>query len=163
MAEREGVFEDSYDLAHPGPDGPSIPDELLAFLYILLLDDENFEAISDSQSSLPSRSKLATELVGQVLVDLLKAREKEYATTLEEDEKLAKTRNLPRRTEMAVQVRRGEKKVLREAVQEARSFKGNNKRMRLRKTTENEPATQNGKGKRRGEEVSNPKKKGRLR
>jgi SET domain-containing protein 6 len=164
LAEREGVFEASYDLAHPGPDGPSIPDELLAFMYLLLVDSENFEAISCSQSSLPSRSKLATELVGQVLAVLLKAREKDYATALEEDEKLAKTGNLPKRTEMAVQVRLGEKKVLREAIQEAMLFKASNKHMRLSKMAENEPAKQKEKGKRRGgEEVSNPNKRGRVR
>jgi SET domain-containing protein 6 len=163
LAEREGVFEDSYDLAHPGEDGPSILDELLAFLYLLLVDDENFSSISSSQSSLPSRSKLATQLVGQVLAVLLKAREKEYATTLEEDEKLAATGKLPRRTEMAIQVRLGEKRVLREAIREATSFEGSNKRMRLPKTLEDDAPTQNGKGKRQAEEASNPKKKGRFR
>jgi N-lysine methyltransferase SETD6 len=48
LAEREGVHEDSYDLAHPGPDGPAIPDELLALLYIILLDDDNLEALLSS-------------------------------------------------------------------------------------------------------------------
>ena len=163
LAEREGVFEDSYDLAHPGPDGPGIPDELVAFLYLLLVDAENFEAISNSQISLPSRSKLATEFVGQILAVLLKAREMEYVTTLEEDEKLAATGNLPGRTRMAIQVRLGEKRVLREAIQEAAEFEGSNKRMGLRKASEYEPATQNGKGKRRAEGTSNPKKKGRFR
>jgi SET domain-containing protein 6 len=158
LAEREGVFEDSYDLAHSGPDGPSIPDELLAFLYLLLVDRENFKSISSSQSSLPSRSKLATELVGQVLAALLTAREKEYATTLEEDEKLEAAESLPRRTKMAIEVRIGEKKVLREAIQEATSFEGSNIRMRLPKVSEHE---QN--GKRRAEQISNPKKKGRFR
>lgn len=163
LAEREGVLEDSYDLAHSGEDGPSIPDELLALLYLLLVDDENFKAISSSQSSLPSRSKLTTELVGQVLVILLTAREKDYTTSLEEDEKLAAARSLPRRTEMAVQVRLGEKKVLREAIQEAASFEGSNKRMRLSKAAEHDTPTQNGKGKRRAEVTSNPRKKGRHR
>ena len=163
LAEREGVFEESYDLAHQGEDGPSIPDELLALLYLLLIDSENVEAISSSHSSLPSRSKLATQLVGQVSVILLSAREKEYATTIEEDEELAAVGNLPSRTEMAIQVRLGEKKVLREAILEAKAFEESNKRMRLPKTSEHGPSTQNGKGKRRGEETTNPKKKGRSR
>lgn len=163
LAEREGVYEESYDLAHPGPDGPSIPDELLAILYLLLIDAENFDAIFNSQSSLPSRSKLATELVGKVLAALLKARENEYATTLEEDQQLLKAGNLQRRTEMAIQVRVGEKGVLRDAIREATAFEGSNKRMRVPKTLERERAVQNGKGKRRAEETSNSKKKGRFR
>lgn len=161
LAEREGIFESSYDLAHPGPDGPSIPDEFLAFLYLLLVDNETFESIFSSQSSMPSRSKLATEFVGRVLVALLKAREREYATTLEEDEKLLAAENIPRRIRMAIEVRLGEKKVLREAMQEATSFQGDNKRMRLPKVSENEVPKQN--GKRRGEAVSSAKKKGRFR
>jgi hypothetical protein len=96
-------------------------------------------------------------------VILLNAKVKEYATTLEEDEQLAAAGNLPRRTEMAIQVRLGEKKVLREAIQEATSFEGSNKRMRLPKAAEHDAPTQNGKGKRRAEEKSNPMKKGRYR
>ncbi|CZR58914.1 related to RMS1-regulatory protein [Phialocephala subalpina] len=125
-----GIYEDSYDLAHPGPDGPSIPDELLALLYILLLDDEHFAAIQTSETALPSRSRLSTELVGQVLVKLLQLREQEYATTAEEDEALLQAGNLPHRKAMAVQVRFGEKQVLRQAIQEATTFAASNKRMR---------------------------------
>ncbi|KAG0648428.1 Ribosomal lysine N-methyltransferase 4 [Hyphodiscus hymeniophilus] len=160
LAEREGVYEETYDLAHPGPDGPSIPDELLAFIYLLLVDNENFESITKSQTSVPSRSKLATELVGKVLVDLLRAREEEYATTIEEDDILEAAESIPRRTKMAIQVRLGEKQVLRDAIREAGSFRGDNKRMRLPTVTKTNGTVQN--GKRRGEEVSKPIKKGRF-
>jgi N-lysine methyltransferase SETD6 len=115
-------------LRHPGEDGPSIPDELLALVYLLLADDESLAAIS--QSSLPSRSNLATELVGQVLIDLLNFREAEYATTAEEDEQLLHKEQLPIRKLFAIQVRLGEKYVLRAAIQEAKTFHGSNKRMR---------------------------------
>jgi len=64
LAEREGIYEDSYDVSRSGPDGPSIPDELLALLYLILLNDESLEALYNSDG-LPSRSKLATELVGK--------------------------------------------------------------------------------------------------
>jgi SET domain-containing protein 6 len=163
LAEREGTLEDSYDLAHSGEDGSSIPDELLAFLYLLLLDDENLETIVSSQSSLPSRSKLATKLVGEVLVLLLQARKNEYATSIEDDEKLIATGSLPRRTEMAVHVRLGEKQVLNDAIKEASSFQGSNKRMRLPNEAEQDIPAQHGKKKRQAEEASNPKKKGRFR
>lgn len=158
LAEREGIHEESFDLVHPSPEEPSIPDELLAFLYLLLINDDHLKALSDSQSNLPSRSKLTTELAGQVLAVLLQVREKEYATTLEEDEVLLQDRNLPPRTKMAIQVRLGEKRVLRAAMQEAITFDGGNQRMRLA------PSKQNmGKGnKRKGEELGQGKKKGRL-
>lgn len=132
-------------------------DELLALIYLLLLDEENLTSISNSQSSLPSRSKLATELVGQVLVVLLRSREQEYATSLEEDQQILLSENLPHRTAMAIQVRMGEKKVLRAAIQEASSFGASNKKMRDQVTTEV------GTKKRGREETSSSNKKGRKR
>lgn len=158
LCQREDVYDQSYDLNHPNDDGPSIPDELLALLYILLLDDESLAKLSSSQTNLPSRSKLETETVGRVLVTLLRLREKEYATTLEEDEALLKTENLPHRVRMAVQVRLGEKVVLREAIQEATSFAGSNKHMRGGQSSE-----QGDNVKRTAEESSRPTKRGRFR
>lgn len=158
LAEREGILEDSYDLSHPGPEGPSIPDELLALLYLILLDSQSLQAIHDSDG-LPSRSKLATELVGQVLVIVFRLREKEYATSLEDDESLLAAGNLPHRVNMAVQVRQGEKAVLRAAMREAATFTGSNKRMRL----EGKELAGEGKAKRSNEEATGPKKKGRFR
>jgi SET domain-containing protein 6 len=159
LAEREGIFDDSYDLSHPGPERPSIPDELLALIYLILLDDQSLKALYDSDG-LPSRSKLCTEVVGQVLVTVIQLREKEYATSLEEDETLLSTGNLPHRIAMAVQVRLGEKAVLRAAIKEAITFTGSNKRMRLGGKND---LVGEGKGKRSIEEPTGPKKKGRFR
>lgn len=159
LAEREGVYEESYDILHANSDEPGISDELLALLYLLLVDEENLGSILNSQSGIPSRSKLATELVGRVLNVLIRARESEYKTTLEEDEALTNSGNLPYRTRMAVQVRLGEKKVLRQAIQEASSFRGSDKRMRLSQNiNENES-----KGKRRMEDDTTNSRKKRLR
>lgn len=165
LAEREDVYDESYDLVHPDPEGPAIPDELLALMYLLLLDEENLKAIETSQSSLPSRSKLATELVGQVLIALIQLREKEYATSIEEDESLLQTESLPYRTKMAVQVRLGEKRVLRAAIQEASSFTGSNKRMRAEQDSGPHPAGLGSvtNGKRQAEDMSKANKKGRYR
>jgi len=157
LAEREGIFDESYDLSHPGPERPSIPDELLALVYLILLDGQSLKMLYDSEA-MPSRSKLATELVGQVLVALLQLREKEYATRLEEDEALLRTGNLPHRISMAVQVRHGEKSVIRAAIKEARAFTGSNKRMRLE--GEVNPVAEA--RKRSTEEAARPKKKGRY-
>ncbi|KAF4625462.1 hypothetical protein G7Y89_g12708 [Cudoniella acicularis] len=159
LAEREDIFESSYDLAYSGPGEPAIPDELLAFLYLLLLDNDNLNAIENSQSTLPSRSKMGTELVGQVLANLLRLREQEYVTTLEEDEELLQAGNLKHRTRMAIQVRQGEKRVIRAAILEASTFTANNKRMRIGQ----EPKLPAGgglnqNGKRRADDHTNMKK-----
>ncbi|KAH8598023.1 hypothetical protein B0O99DRAFT_507196 [Bisporella sp. PMI_857] len=130
LAQREGVYEESFDLVHAGPDGPSIPYELLALVYLLLVDNMTLEAISGSESSMPSRSKMSTEIVGQLLVTLFQRRIAEYATSLDDDEILLKTGGLSPRLAAAIQVRLGEKKVLRVAIEEASSYSSSNKRMR---------------------------------
>lgn len=164
LAQREGVYEDSYDICHPGPNGPSIPDELLGLLYLLLLDEENLAAIESSQASLSSRSKLATTTVGQVLAIILESRTKDYPTTIEEDQAILKAGNLTNRHTMAVQVRLGEKLVLEKAVQEAKSFPGSDKKMRIKQdaTPTNGPDSRNSKGKRKVEDDAAGRKKGRF-
>lgn len=129
LAKREDVYEDSYDIAHANEEWPCIPDELVALVYLLLVDKETLAAIQSSTMSLPSRSKMETELVGKVLQGLLMRREQDYGTTATEDETLLQGGNHSHRIHMAIQVRHGEKKVLQEAMQEAGKFQGVNKRM----------------------------------
>lgn len=162
LAQREGIYEDSYDLAHPGPDGRGVPDELLALVYILLLDEENFAALETSQASLPSRSKLATGLVGQVLTKMIQSRKEEYATSIEADQALLHAGNLSERSRMATQVRLGEKLVLEKAIQEAQSLAGDDKRMRLKQEADSNSAPQNSKGKRKVRDDGPRRKKGRF-
>ncbi|KAK2628603.1 hypothetical protein QTJ16_001706 [Diplocarpon rosae] len=162
LAQREGVYEESYDLSHTGSDGPGISDELLALLYLLLVDDENLLALEKSQALLPCRSKLATSLVGQVLAVVLQSRLQEYPTTIETDQMILQAGNLPLRKQMAVQVRLGEKLVLEKAIQESMSFTGDNNRMRLIDTRSSFGA-ESTKGKRKKADSGAAKKKGRLR
>ena len=157
--QREGVYEDSYDICHSSPDGPSIPDELLGLLYLLLLDAENLAAIESSQASMSSRSKLATALVGQVVAMVLESRAREYSTTIEEDRALLQASNLASRHRMAIQVRLGEKVVLQKASQEAKLFQGSDKKMRLKQDSSSEPQSK----KRKPEEDAAGRKKGRMR
>ncbi|KAK0115968.1 hypothetical protein ONS95_013009 [Cadophora gregata] len=159
LAQREGVYEDSFDICHSGPDGPSIPDELLGLLFLLLVDEENLAAIESSQASLSSRLKLATVLVGKVLAVILESRAKEYSTTIEEDRALLQAGNLTSRHIMAIQVRLGEKLVLEEAIQEAKSFTGSDKKMRLK----HDSAPKTHSGKRKVEDDAAGRKKGRVR
>lgn len=129
LAKREDVYEDSYDIAHADEEYPAIPDELVAFTWILLIDKETFAALKSSKLSLPPRPKMETKLVGSIIQSLLSRRTKEYGTTIEEDTELLETADLPNRTRMAIQVRQGEKFVLLEAGKEAARFTLENKRM----------------------------------
>jgi N-lysine methyltransferase SETD6 len=130
LARREDIYDDSYDIAHATSEEPCIPDELVALIYLLIIDDKAFTSILSSESTIPSRSKMTTELVGRVIENLLRLREAEYATTLEEDDALLIAGITSHRKEMAVKVRQGEKAVLREAMMEAASFQGANRHMR---------------------------------
>jgi N-lysine methyltransferase SETD6 len=152
LARREDLYEDSYDITHASSEEPCIPDELVAFIYLLIIDDKALASILNSDSAIPSRSKMMTELLGRVAGNLIRLREGEYATTLEDDDTLLKTGVSSYRKEMAVKVRRGEKAVLREAMTEAASFQGANKRMRW--TSLKREAL---------EEATNPPKRSRVR
>lgn len=158
IAEREGVYEDSFDVFHASADQTAISDEFAAFIFLLLASKETFDAIHSSQIAIPSRSKLTTELAGKVFVAILKAKLAEYATTAVEDEAILQEQNLPYRKKVAVQVRLGEKKVLQGAILEAETFQRNNKQMRVAQEEEEEKSN----GKRKAEhQSSNARKKGR--
>jgi SET domain-containing protein 6 len=165
LADREGILEESYDVTVATSEENAIPDELLALLYILLIDSDNLEALATSQAALPSRSKLATELVGKVIAIALRHREAEYATTAEEDQMLLQMENLKPRAAMAIQVRHGEKQVLRRTMDEAMKFEATDKRMRGVRIS-SVASAKNGKNlnsKRRAEEAPKSAKKGRHR
>lgn len=130
---REDIHEDSYEIAHASSERPCIPDELIAFIYLLIVDEKTFASIRTADRIVPSRLKMTTEVLGRVVGTILRQREAEYATTLEEDDALLNNGISSHRKEMAVKVRRGEKAVLREAMMEAASFQGANKRMRWTK------------------------------
>lgn len=159
LCDREGILEDEYDITHHSSEDPSIPDELLALLYVLLLEDTHLDALLKSEAALPSRSKLSTQLVGEILTILLQARESQYATTLEEDQRLLLAGGLARRKEMAIQVRSGEKEVLRAAINSVSLFSGSNQRMRISGQLE---APLTSAGKRKADESSHQSKKGRF-
>lgn len=129
LAMREDVYEESFDICHQSADTPSISNELIATIFLLLASDEAISSLK-SGKSLPSRSKMTTGLVGVVLKQLLSIREQEYTTSLEHDEKLLQAGTGSLRLLMAVRVRVGEKRVLREAMREALTFQGSNIPMR---------------------------------
>jgi SET domain-containing protein 6 len=130
LARREDIYEDSYDIGHAASGEPCLPDELIALVYLLLVDDSTLSSIQHAESSLPSRPQMASPLPGAVLKKLLEMREREYLTSLEEDVAILNGGYSSHRTTMAVKVRHGEKIILREAIAEAASFQGSNLRMR---------------------------------
>lgn len=130
LARREDVYEDTYDVSHATPEAPSLPEELIALIYILLIDQLTLSSIQRSESTLPSRSEMTTLFLGAVLRKLLKMRENEYPTSLEEDDAILRTGTLSHRCILAVQVRQGEKIILRKAIAEAATFQSSNEHMR---------------------------------
>lgn len=135
LARREDVYEDSYDIAYPTADDPGIPDELLGVLYILLVNDTTLVSLIGNDVSLPSRSKLSTSLSGHVLKQLLLMRERQYETTLEQDELLLARADTSysSRMLMAISVRLGEKRVLRKGMEITAQLQGDNRVMRTGK------------------------------
>lgn len=130
LSKRMDIYEDAYDICHASSEEPCLPDELVGFLYLLLVNQETLATMKHSESALSSRSNMETELLGAVIGQLLRMRENEYATSLEEDEAILSAGHCSYRIMMAVKVRQGEKLVLRDAMAEAASFRGSNRLMR---------------------------------
>lgn len=118
-----GILEEGYDITNWPEDSKDaregFSDELIALVATLLLDNTEFERLRKKQK-LPKTEKLTPE-IAKVLLEVVKRRATEYPTTAEGDERILaelpqtdQDRSL-RRKAMAVQVRLGEKKVLRKA------------------------------------------------
>jgi SET domain-containing protein 6 len=101
----ESLYDPAYDLSHPTPSSSAFPDELLILINLLLLPQ--------IPGKLPRPEKTPQTIA--VLRRILEARLREYPTKLEEDEALLQGGELSPRRRMAVEVRLGEKRVLKEA------------------------------------------------
>lgn len=130
LAKREDVFEDSYDIIRSSSDEPSMPDELIALIYLILINDETFASLHRSETALSSRSKMMTAEVGNVLGQIMQLRLEEYGSSVEQDTATIESGNCSHRVSMAVKVRRGEKEILLAAAREAATFQGDNGKMR---------------------------------
>ena len=105
ILEGEGVYDSAYDLSHPTPSSSAFPDELLILINLLLLPQ--------APRKLPKPKK--TPQTVAVLRRILAARLKEYPTRLENDEMVLQDSGLTLRKRLAIEVRLGEKRVLKEA------------------------------------------------
>ncbi|KAH0537842.1 hypothetical protein FGG08_005455 [Glutinoglossum americanum] len=101
----EGLYDSAYDLSHPSPSSSAFPDELLILVNLLLLPQ--------IPRKLPKPGRAPQTIA--VLRRILEARLKEYPTKLEDDEMLLRDGGLSLRRKMAIEVRLGEKRVLKEA------------------------------------------------
>lgn len=113
--DEQGFLEDGYDIINPTEFGSAFTPELLILLNTLLLSDTDFQKVK-------SRGALAKQKMtpgaATVLEEVLKIRVSQYATSIEEDKAMLIQDNLPYRKRMAVQVRLGEKTVLKMAQEE---------------------------------------------
>ncbi|KAA8911082.1 SET domain-containing protein [Sphaerosporella brunnea] len=105
----EGVLDDSFDLEAAELE---VPEEMLVVVNTLLLTKPEFKRYKNAGKT--PKPKLS-EKVAEVLCRILEARAREYPTTLEEDEKILAEGQLQGRERAAVEVRLGEKRILRGA------------------------------------------------
>ena len=106
---------DAYDLTHPGVSCSTFPDELLVLIRTLMSDGgQCSRSVSGSR---PSASEISGD-VAHVLRKLILTRQKDYATTLIEDQALLQDSSVGGRRRMAIEVRSGEKMILKAALKE---------------------------------------------
>ncbi len=89
------------------------PPELIAVVGTLVLPPVQFS--KSKAKSLPCEAKLTAE-VAEVLQNLMLKRQADYATSIDEDESMLQDLSIQGRKRLAVQVRVGEKKILRQAL-----------------------------------------------
>ena len=104
------IFEDAYDIANTSASSGHFPLPLVYTIWLLVAHEAEAKVLKASPSAEP-RFNIK---VAWVLQKLLTDREKEYATSIEEDEGIMQQPALSTRRRMAVEVRLGEKMILRE-------------------------------------------------
>ncbi|KAI5854794.1 SET domain protein [Tricharina praecox] len=102
----EGVLEDAFDLQAQAEG--AVPDELVVVVNTLLASNAEFAAWKEKEKLPKPR---ISEEAAEVLARVMRERLGEYATTIEEDERLLET-EITGRERDAVEVRLGEKRIL---------------------------------------------------
>lgn len=111
----EGVLDDAFDIATD----MEVPREALATVTAFLLSDQDFAKMKD-KGKVPKPEK--SEETVAALVAVLEKRLAEYESSVEDDRALLESAEVSgrRRKKMAVEVRLGEKKILRGALEKLR-------------------------------------------
>ncbi|BFZ61418.1 Ribosomal lysine N-methyltransferase 4 [Saitoella coloradoensis] len=111
----EGVLEDGFDIDAAG----EVPEELLITIHTLQMGRLEFKRHRDAEKvPKPRKTKKAQE----ILLSILDAREKEYPTTLEEDEAKLREANVSLNLRNALEVRIGEKRILKKCNEDVQSW-----------------------------------------
>ena len=111
LARRWGVLEESFELRRDEtPAGFSIEPALYLLVDALTMDSAVMQEEFDA-NEIPEEPRFTHEM-GILLKKLLQARLKGYKTTMAEDAALLQDDHLPRRLQMAVEVRLGEKELI---------------------------------------------------
>ena len=107
------IFEDAYDIAKVPASSGAFPLPLLYTIWLLVVDDAEVATLKATRSSEPK----FTLKVAWVLKEVLAERQKDYATSIDEDRKILEQPDLRTRLRLAVDVRLGEKLILHEALE----------------------------------------------
>ncbi|EPS37656.1 hypothetical protein H072_8656 [Dactylellina haptotyla CBS 200.50] len=112
----EDILEDSYDIEADG----SIPSEILIVIQAFMADDQTFQSYVE-QEKFPKAKK--DPRTGNIILEVIAKRREMYTTTVEEDIALLRSgAELSKRKRMAVEVRAGEKEILRRMENTVRSW-----------------------------------------
>lgn len=107
-----GLFDDAYDIAKDPSSCGSFPLPLIFTIWLLVADEKDTKAFKASPSSGPRLNLKVASVLREVLMD----RQKEYATSIDQDRQLLEQPDLPIRQRLAIEVRLGEKEILHEAL-----------------------------------------------
>ncbi|KAK6506911.1 hypothetical protein TWF481_005368 [Arthrobotrys musiformis] len=113
----EELLEDSYDIEADG----GIPSEVLIVIQAFVADDATFEAYA-AEEKFPKAKKDAK--TRDVVLEVIQRRKEAFATSREQDLAILENpeESLGRRQKMAVEVRLGEKEILRKMEETVRSW-----------------------------------------
>lgn len=106
---------DAYDLTHPGESQSCFPDELLVLVRSLTSAGEHSTLNVTGKDHQVSR---ITEDIAVTLRKVIVTRQGDYATTVAEDQALLQDTSVGGRRRTAIEIRLGEKMILKEALEE---------------------------------------------
>ncbi|KAI9796233.1 MAG: hypothetical protein M1835_004495 [Candelina submexicana] len=115
----EGWLDDGYDISRAIVSSSVFPLDLVALVRTLLLSPAVF---SKTRAKKQSAQACITLEVAEVLQSLVLKRQADYSTSVDEDKSMLQDPFIERRKKLAVQVRIGEKEILRQALAELRAF-----------------------------------------
>ena len=107
------IFEEAYDVAAKPSRSGFFPLPLVCTIWLLVAEDAEVEALKATR---PLKPRMNLK-VAWVLRAVLANRQKDYPTSIDEDEKMLEQTDLPVRLRLAVEVRLGEKMILHAALE----------------------------------------------